>query len=204
MPRSGSSWDESVCRVPNETSLRTLASIRSRSIAARIARSSRSGSWGRLPRPGPSGQSSSAAVPPAAAAAERQRGDAGAEAGRAGEEAAAGGGCLSEFRGVVRHLSIPTPPGRGCKPPWGWGAALARRPTRVSWSGRSPRRRCRSGPRSGRRRCRRRRPGHAWCRAGAARARRPAGTAAAAGELAVLAAGRGRRSRRGRRRHRRH
>ena len=121
MPRSGSSWDESVCRVPKETSLRTLASIRSWSIAARIARSSRSGSWGRLPRPGPSGQSSAGVG--GRGGAERQGGDPGAEAGRAGEEAASGGAGLAEVRDVVSHPSIPTPSGADVNPRAG-GAAL--------------------------------------------------------------------------------
>ncbi len=58
IPRSGSSWSDSVCRVPNETSLRTIASTRSGSTAARIARSSSPGGCGLLARPGPSGQSS--------------------------------------------------------------------------------------------------------------------------------------------------
>src|SRR5512138_663278 len=43
MPRWGSSCTERVCRVPNETSLRIVASIRLGSISRKIARSSGAG-----------------------------------------------------------------------------------------------------------------------------------------------------------------
>src|SRR5206468_5342538 len=45
MPRTGSVWLDAVCRVPNETSFRIVALIRSGSISRSIARRAGSGAW---------------------------------------------------------------------------------------------------------------------------------------------------------------
>jgi hypothetical protein len=45
MPRTGSVWLDAVCRVPNPTSFRIVALIRSGSISRSIARSPGSGAW---------------------------------------------------------------------------------------------------------------------------------------------------------------
>lgn len=78
IPRTGSSCAESVCRVPKETSLRTVASIRSWSISLIRERSSREGDWavagGRGPHPDASDASAgrpSAATPAPATVAVR-------------------------------------------------------------------------------------------------------------------------------------
>ena len=81
MPRTGSSWLDSVCRVPNDASLRMVASMRRASISRSSALSSRSGACGRTGWPGPRevwGAAPAAVAPPrtgaaTAAAAETER-----------------------------------------------------------------------------------------------------------------------------------